>query len=93
MIRITHLETLPGARLRLRFDDGTTKEVDMSALLGDDPLTGALRDPAYFQQARLYDNGRGVYWPNDYDLCPDWLRYHAPVADTQNSELVAATRD
>ena len=80
MIHIISLEALPDSFLLLRFDDGTEKLVDMKPFIGDDALTNPLQDAAYFRQVRLYANGRGVFWPNEYDMCPDYLRYHAPDA-------------
>ena len=32
----------------------------------------------YFKKVRVYPDGRGLYWPNGYDMCPDHLRYHVP---------------
>ncbi|WP_375416835.1 DUF2442 domain-containing protein [uncultured Hymenobacter sp.] len=77
MIHIIDLQPLPNAQLLLRFDDGTDKVVDIKLFIGSDALTAPLADLAFFQQAALYPNGRGIFWPNDYDMCPDYLRYHA----------------
>jgi hypothetical protein len=63
--------------LLLHFDDGTDKLLDIKPFIGDDALTRPLADPTYFQQVRIYENGRGIFWPNKYDMCPDYLRYHA----------------
>ena len=82
MIHIISFETLPNAQLLLTFDDGTNKLVDVRTFIGNDALTQPLADPVFFQKAALYPNGRGVFWPNDYDMCPDYLRYHAPDART-----------
>mgnify|MGYP002777029272 CR=1 FL=1 len=81
MIRIVRLETLAPTTLRLTFDDGVVKMLDVRPFISDNPLTAPLADPAYFAQPALYPRGRGVYWPNDYDMCPDWLRYHAPAIE------------
>ena len=80
MIHITRLEALPDSLLRLQFDDGTEKLVDVRPFIGDDALTAPLRDPTYFRQVRMCENGRGIFWPNEYDMCPDYLRYHAQDA-------------
>lgn len=82
MIHITTLQPLANAQLLLRFDDGSDKVVDVRPFIGSDALTQPLADPAYFQQVAIYPNGRGIYWPNDYDMCPDYLRYHAVDART-----------
>ena len=80
MIHIISLKTLPNAQLLLTFDDGTDKLVDVGPFIGNDALTQPLADPVFFQKAALYPKGRGVFWPNNYDMCPDYLRYHAPDA-------------
>lgn len=80
MIHITHLEALADRLLLLRFNDGTDKLVDVKPFIGTDVLTSPLADAAYFQQVRICENGRGIFWPNEYDMCPDYLRYYAADA-------------
>ena len=80
MIHITEVQALPEAQLLLRFDDGTDKILDVRPFIGSDALTRSLAEPAFFRQVSIYPNGRGIYWPNDYDICPDYLRYHAEDA-------------
>ena len=77
MIRITTLEPLADSLLLLCFDDGTEKLVDMKPFIGDDMLTQPLSDPTYFEKVRIYESGRGICWPNEYDMCPDFLRFYA----------------
>jgi hypothetical protein len=85
MVKITHLEVREQFQLHLIFDDGVEKTIDGMQFIGPDPLTSALGDPVYFQQVQVYDNGRGIYWPNNYDICPDNLRYHIPAIDETHS--------
>ncbi len=85
MVKIMKLEVLPHAHLRLTFDDGAVRVVDMNPSIRDSPLTRPLADAAYFAQVAVYPNGRGLFWPNDYDMCPDWLRYHAPGVEEAGS--------
>ena len=69
--RIAVVETLPGFRLWVRFNDGTEGEVNMAAIV-DSPEAGgfaALRDEALFRQARL--EWGAVAWPGELDLAPD----------------------
>lgn len=80
MIRITSLEPLADSLLLLRFDDGTEKLVDVKPFISNDVLTKPLADPTYFEKVRIYENGRGIFWPNEYDMCPDFLRFHATDA-------------
>ena len=62
---------LPGYRLAVRFHDGTSGIVDMSALIVG-PNAGVfarLRDPAMF--ARVHVLYGVVTWPGEIDLAPD----------------------
>lgn len=71
--RVTALQALAEARLRVTFVDGTASEVDMKAFLASATVDGTvfepLRDPAEFARARI-DMG-AVTWPNGADLAPD----------------------
>ena len=71
--RVTSVEVLPEARLRVRFTDGTAGEVHMQAFL-QAPGTGGtvferLRDPGFLAQAAVVSGA--VQWPNGADLAPD----------------------
>ena len=62
---------LPGYRLAVRFHDGTSGIVDMSALITG-PNAGVfarLRDPAIF--VRVHVLYGAVTWPGEIDLAPD----------------------
>ena len=71
--RLTSVASLPAARLRVAFVDGTTGVVDMSAFLSNPKLDGTifepLRDPTTFAQAQVVMGA--VQWPNGADLAPD----------------------
>jgi hypothetical protein len=74
MISITKLEVLENNKIHFSFSDKTQKIIDFSPFIGESDLSKALLDPAYFKKVELYEHGRGIYWPNDYDFCPDFLR-------------------
>lgn len=65
--RVTNVEVRPPYGLRLTFDDGLTRDVDLA-----DELWGSmfepLRDPAFF--ARVFVHNGTVAWPNGLDLDP-----------------------
>ena len=68
---------LPGNRLSVRFNDGLTGCVDLSALL-ESPQAGVfacLRDPGVFEQVRVELGA--VTWPGGLDLAPDAM--HAAI--------------
>ena len=85
MIKLIELEVLEPYRLHLVFDDGVEKVIDGSQFVGNSPLTQPLSNPEYFRQVKVYENGRGIYWPNEYDICPDNLRYHIQAIDMKTS--------
>lgn len=69
--RVEAVTALPGNRLSVRFVDGLTGCVDLSALL-ESPQAGVfacLRDPAVFAQVRVELGA--VTWPGGLDLAPD----------------------
>jgi hypothetical protein len=76
MITINTIKVLSGHQIHFRFSDGTEKTIDFTPYISSNPLTAPLSDPEYFSQVKIYENGRGIYWPNEYDFCPDFLRHY-----------------
>ena len=72
VVAVTHVEPLEPYRLRLRFDDGTERVVDLADVLWG-PMAEPLRDPEYFRRVRVDPELRTVVWPNGFDLDPDVL--------------------
>jgi hypothetical protein len=76
--RVTSVEVLPEARLRVRFIDGTTGEVHMQALLRAPATAGTvfepLRDPGFLARAAVVSGA--VQWPN-----PRWTPQNRPFVD------------
>ncbi len=77
--RITSVEPLDGFLVRVGFDDGTTREVDLESELWG-PVFEPLRDAQLFREVRV-DNELGtIVWPNGADMDPDVLHGdHAPT--------------
>ena len=69
--RIADVETLPGFRLRVRFNDGTEGTVELAGFINSAAagVFAALRDEKLFQQARIVLGA--VTWPGNLDLAPD----------------------
>ena len=59
-------------RLRIRFDDGRTKLVDLSPYL-DGPIFEPLKDLSYFKRFQVNKDIDTVVWPNNADFSPDFL--------------------
>jgi len=67
--------------LRLTFNNGTIKQVDVSPLL-DGPIFELLQDPAYFASVTLDPICGTVVWPNGADFAPEAL--HELEAETMS---------
>jgi hypothetical protein len=71
-LKVTGVTYLDDYRLRLQFNDGTVREVDLqSDLYGE--VFEPLLDMALFGQARLNPDSGTVEWPNGADLAPEYL--------------------
>lgn len=60
--------------LILSWNDGTTREVDISDMMTGHPMLEMLQVPEVFQDVSLVDGGGGVEWPNGADFCAQALR-------------------
>jgi hypothetical protein len=78
MIKISNLRLLDGVKIHFTFSDNKEKIVDFAPFIKDDKLSSALKDQVFFKQVKIYENGRGIYWPNDFDFCPDFLYKYQP---------------
>jgi len=58
-------------KLRVRFSDGYTGELDVNPfLIGG--ISEKLRDPDIFKTVRVDEFG-GISWANGFDFCPNFL--------------------
>jgi hypothetical protein len=79
--RICSVEPLEGFALRLGFDHGTVREIDIEAELWG-PVFDPLRtDPKLFREVRVDEELGTIVWPNGADMDPDVL-----YRDTARSE-------
>ena len=72
ILRIVELELCGTYCLRLTFNDGTRKAVDVRPLLHG-PVFEPLRDPAFFARVALDPVCGTVVWPNGADIAPEAL--------------------
>ena len=63
---------MDGYKLWLRFQDGVSGTVDLSAELWG-PMFEPLKDKALFAQAAIHPELETVTWPNGADLAPEFL--------------------
>ena len=78
--RIRSVEPLEGFILRLGFDDGSTREVDLEDDLWGPIFEPLRQDPQLFRQVRVDQELGTVVWPNGADMDPDVLHGDRPAA-------------
>jgi len=80
ILRILEATVRGDSRIRVAFNDGTNKVVDLSAIL-DGPVFEPLRERAFFARMELDPICGTVVWPNGADFAPEALRDLAAVED------------
>ena len=73
LVRIRTVEPLDGFRLRLGFEDGTQKEVDLEPYLNGPIFEPMRNDLNVFRAVRI--EGGTIAWENGADMDPDVLYY------------------
>lgn len=76
ILRIVDVSVCGPYSLRLTFNNGTRKRVNVKPLL-EGPIFEPLLDPAFFARVVLDPVVGTVVWPNDADLAPEAL-YELP---------------
>lgn len=74
---LTEATALDGYVVRVRFEDGTGGNVDLSYLAEYGGVFEPLKDPAYFRRLRADEEAGTIVWPNDADIAPETLYAHA----------------
>jgi DNA-binding XRE family transcriptional regulator len=64
LTKVTAVEALPKAQLRVRLSNGRAIDVDVGEYLRE-PGYERLRKPAHFARAAVAEWGHGVSWPGD----------------------------
>ena len=59
--------------VRVRFEDGTAADVDLSYLLAYGGVFEPLRDPEFFRRLRADHEAGTIVWANDADIAPETL--------------------
>jgi hypothetical protein len=77
MERVVFVKPLHAYVVELTFADGHKKIVDIQPFIGEG-ISAALLDESFFQEVQI-ESGGGIYWPNGYDFCPNFLRYDVPA--------------
>ncbi|MBT3272451.1 MAG: DUF2442 domain-containing protein [Spirochaetales bacterium] len=72
MLHVLDVEVIKDFILRLAFDDGTVKIVDVKPLLKG-PVFKPLKDPVFFAKVTIDPIAQTVVWPNGADFAPEAL--------------------
>lgn len=82
--RVTSVKALGGFRLRLSFDDLSTREIDLGPVL-EGEIYGPLRDPVLFSGVAIDPEVHTLVWPNGADFDPailhDWPAHEPAMRD------------
>lgn len=80
--RIVSVEVTGTYQVRVGFDDGTSREIDLEPIL-EGELYGPLRDPEIFARVVVDPEVRTLVWPNGADFDPailhDWPQHEADM--------------
>lgn len=88
--RITEAATLPGHQLRVRFDNGETRDYDFRPHLSLD-MFQLLQSEAFFRAVKVDVGGFGLSWNDDMDIAASELWLNGQPVDETSHEL-AGTR-
>ena len=93
LLAVTNFSLIAPFTLRLEFNDGAVKEVDISAhwaqLSG--PIFQPLRDPAFFAQVTLPPDSETIEWPNGADLAAEFLHTIGVKAQQRRTRSTSVT--
>ncbi len=71
-LRVTHVLYLKDYQLRLEFNDGKIKELDLrDELYGE--IFEPLKDPEQFRKVYVNRDTGTIEWPNGADFAPEFL--------------------
>lgn len=85
ILRITEASVCGPFALALKFNDDTSKCVNVEPLLKG-PVFEALKREEYFQQVTLDRVCGTVVWPNGADLAPEALYALTPIAEESRAD-------
>ena len=72
---IVNVEILRDYQLKITFNDGLQKLVDIMPFIGSG-VSSQLKDPEYFKNVIINDGY--ICWENGFDFCPQFLYRYTP---------------
>ena len=88
---VTSVEYVSGYKLRLGFEDGSVRVVDLSAELNGE-IFEPLKDLRVFKTAHLNHDIDTVVWSNGADMSPDFLYEMGEPVRAKRRAVVAESR-
>ncbi len=85
-VRVRKATPLTGLTMRLEFEDGKQKEINLEPFLRGTIFKPIREDPELFQQVNI--EGGTIVWPNGADIDPDVLYYDLKPAWMEEPEQV-----
>lgn len=73
LVRVRAVEPVGGVRVRLEFEDGTQKEIDLEPYLHGPVFEPIRRDMRVFRSVKVEEGT--IAWENGADIDPDVLYY------------------
>ena len=73
LVRVRAVEPMGGFRVRLEFEDGTQKEIDLEPYLHGPVFEPIRRDMRVFRSVKVEEGT--IAWENGADIDPDVLYY------------------
>jgi hypothetical protein len=86
LVCVRAVEPLERFKVRLEFEDGTQKEIDLEPYLHGPIFEPIRSDPAVFRSVKV--EGGTIAWDNGADIDPDVLYYDLKPAWMEELELV-----
>jgi hypothetical protein len=88
LVRVRTVEPLNGFLVRVTFDDGTQRTIDLDIYLRGPIFEGIRSDPAVFRAMRV--EGGTLAWENGADIDPDVLYHGLTPAWAEEPELAGS---
>ncbi len=89
LVRVRAVEPLENFRVRLTFQNGVTKEIDLEPFLRGEIFTPIRNDPTVFRSVKVV--GSTIGWDNGADIDPYVLYYDLKPAWMEAEEKAATT--
>ena len=86
LVRVRDVEPLGAFKVRIEFEDGTIKEIDLEPYLRGPIFEPVRKDSKVFRSVRV--EGGTIAWDNGADIDPDVLYYDLKPAWMEKPEAV-----